>query len=462
MEGANHYQVLGVSFGATSDEIRAAYTAWIARLRENLAHGGEAGPDMLDRLRTAYKTLSDPTARSAYDAALAGTPAGSFPGALREAVDAAAGMGSPSSVAASAATSATHRTPAGAIAQADVASAPGRHPFEFAGSGGEYFRIWIVNLLLSIITLGIYSAWAKVRREQYFHRNLLLDGSGFDYHGEAIAILKGRIIAFLLFVGVSAAQAFGPIPYLVAILALLPLVPWLVVRAFRFRAHNTSYRGLRLSFHGSYGEALKVFVGYGLLSMFTLGLAFPLFLRAQKTFVLNNLRFGRAPFACTVGVWPFYRTFLLPIAAIVLLVVAIAFAGAGLSSASGGGAQAAIAAVMGTMMLAYFVMLLIIVPYVTVQVTNLVWNGTSLAEHRFESRLGLWGYIGVVVSNGLLTVLTLGLFWPWAKVRMARYRAAHFALLAAGSLDAFVAGEATDAAALGDEAAEMFDMDVAL
>lgn len=41
--------------------------------------------------------------------------------------------------------------------------APTRHDFEFRGRGGEYFRIWIVNLALSLLTLGIYSAWAKVR-----------------------------------------------------------------------------------------------------------------------------------------------------------------------------------------------------------------------------------------------------------------------------------------------------------
>ena len=36
-------------------------------------------------------------------------------------------------------------------------------PLEFRGNGYEYFRIWIVNILLTIMTLGIYSAWAKVR-----------------------------------------------------------------------------------------------------------------------------------------------------------------------------------------------------------------------------------------------------------------------------------------------------------
>ena len=46
-------------------------------------------------------------------------------------------------------------------------------PLEFRATGAEYFRIWIVNLLLTIITLGIYSAWAKVRRLRYFYGSTL-------------------------------------------------------------------------------------------------------------------------------------------------------------------------------------------------------------------------------------------------------------------------------------------------
>jgi uncharacterized membrane protein YjgN (DUF898 family) len=72
------------------------------------------------------------------------------------------------------------------------------------GSGLEYFAIWIVNLLLSIITLGIYSAWAKVRREQYFHRNTLLDDHPFEYTGDPLRILLGRVLA-LVVIGVGSA-----------------------------------------------------------------------------------------------------------------------------------------------------------------------------------------------------------------------------------------------------------------
>mgnify|MGYP003342959055 CR=1 FL=1 len=78
---------------------------------------------------------------------------------------------------------------------------------EFTGNGSEYFRIWIVNLALTILTLGIYSAWAKVRRLQYFYRNTALMGHGFDYHGDPVAILKGRITGIVLLVAYNGAFA---------------------------------------------------------------------------------------------------------------------------------------------------------------------------------------------------------------------------------------------------------------
>src|SRR3954467_9010978 len=74
----------------------------------------------------------------------------------------------------------------------------GPQRFEFTGTGSEYFRIWVVNLLLTIATLGVYSAWAKVRRQQYFYRNTRVGGAIFDYHGEPKAILKGRLLALFL------------------------------------------------------------------------------------------------------------------------------------------------------------------------------------------------------------------------------------------------------------------------
>ena len=41
--------------------------------------------------------------------------------------------------------------------------------FDFIGRTGEYFRIWVVSLFLSVVTLGIYSAWGKVRKKRYLY-----------------------------------------------------------------------------------------------------------------------------------------------------------------------------------------------------------------------------------------------------------------------------------------------------
>lgn len=427
---ANYYEMLGIGQKATLDEIKAAYAKQLADFRDMLVRREPPPAEALDALREAFKILSNPQARVAYDAALDEAP--------------------PLSTA-----------PAEPAAAALPASGRGETKFAFVGDGGEYFRIWIVNVFLSIVTLGIYSAWAKVRREQYFHRNLMLDGSGFDYHGKPAAILKGRIVALLLVGGLSAAQHFSPLAYGVAVLCLVPVVPWLAVKAFRFRACNTSYRGLRFSFHGTYGQAFKVFVGYGLLAMVTFWLAFPVFYRQLRKFILDNTRFGTTTFACSVTTGAIYRIFLFPgfiIMALFATIILVAVMSA--SGGTGGLAAAGFAFLLVPLLL--ILPQVVLVPYIAARSSNAVWSATALGPHRFSSRLPVGGFIGLTVANWLGIVCTLGLFIPWARVRVARYRAEHLALAVDGSLDDFVAGEAAAATALGDETAEMFDLDIGL
>src|SRR5262245_6312583 len=106
-----------------------------------------------------------------------------------------------------------------------------RQQFEFTGAGGEYFRIWIVNLAMTLLTLGIYSAWAKVRRLQYFYRNTTLAGSSFDYHGNPLAILKGRVIAVGLLLVYNIAGSFNIAVGLAVLAVLLGMAPWLIQRS---------------------------------------------------------------------------------------------------------------------------------------------------------------------------------------------------------------------------------------
>ena len=106
--------------------------------------------------------------------------------------------------------------------------------------------------------------------------------------------------------------------------------------------------------------------------------------------------------------------------------------------------------------------MLFLMPYIRVRTTNLIWNRVTLERISFSSSMEVFPYFRLIAGNLALMVLTLGLFWPWAQVRLARYRANCMALQLPGSLDGFIAGETANAPAVGDEISELMDMDIAL
>jgi uncharacterized membrane protein YjgN (DUF898 family) len=337
-----------------------------------------------------------------------------------------------------------------------------REPFVFSGRGGEYFRIWIVNLCLSLITLGIYSAWAKVRRLQYFYRHTSVGGANFDYHGDPVAILKGRMLAVGMFALYSLAGQFSIIAGIIVFVLIIVVMPWLLVRSFRFRLHNTSYRGLRFSFHGRNGEGYVNFLLLPLVSYMTMGLLWPLAHQQIRRFLATNSQYGTERFGFYAGPGAFYRPYLIVFLTLIGIMIvagvvaALAIAGAGVHSA------AAVSVVLGIIMIAYLVALLLIGPYIAARLQNVIWNNTTLGPIGFESHVRARGMFWIMASNFVLIILTLGLFKPFADVRLARYRMENMALQTNADLDEFVAGLQVDASAAGEEMAEMFDIDIAL
>ena len=67
-------------------------------------------------------------------------------------------------------------------------------PLRFTASGSEYFRIWVVNLLLTVVTLGLYLPFARARQLRYFHENTLIDGAPLAFHGDPWKMLRGYLI----------------------------------------------------------------------------------------------------------------------------------------------------------------------------------------------------------------------------------------------------------------------------
>jgi len=340
-----------------------------------------------------------------------------------------------------------------------------RYPVDFTATAGEYFRIWIVNLALTVVTLGIYSAWAKVRKRRYFYSHTRIDGEGFEYRANPIAILKGRLIAFALFGAFYAVGHFAPLYQWVLWIPLVIAAPWLIVRSLAFNAYNSAYRNIRLGFHGTYKTCLKLIVGYGLLTLVTLFLAFPFFRRRMIQFLAENHSYGTTRFELTDGFRkPFINAYfaawglsLIGMFGIGSVVFGLAFLGA-----AGGDVKSASPLFAFLAVFLTYGMLFLLFGYVRARTTNAVFNNLRIGPLRFECVLGARRLIWIYVSNVVAILLSAGLATPWAVVRTLRYRASRLTAIAAGPLDSFVQAEAQQVSVTGEEVGEMFDIDIAL
>lgn len=133
-------------------------------------------------------------------------------------------------------------------------------PFEFTGRASEFFSIWVVNVVLTVVTLGFYGPWAKVRTNQYFYANTLLDSASFQYLANPKQILKGRMVALVIFMVYYAAGMMETTLSLVITLLLLLLLPFFLVNAMSFQLRNSAYRHVRFAFNKDYKQAYRVFI----------------------------------------------------------------------------------------------------------------------------------------------------------------------------------------------------------
>src|SRR5262245_60263374 len=149
---------------------------------------------------------------------------------------------------------------AAASRNAPAVPSPHRLAMRFGGSGSEYFRIWIVNLLLTVLTLGLYYPFAKVRRLRYFYGNTTLAGDEFDFHGNPWRMLRGFVLMAALGGAYALASRSSPWAALVALLLMAGIWPALFRASQQFRLANTSWRGLRFQFHGSTTGAYRALI----------------------------------------------------------------------------------------------------------------------------------------------------------------------------------------------------------
>ena len=300
----------------------------------------------------------------------------------------------------------------------------------FHGVGGSLFGIHIVNVFLTIITLGIYYFWAKVRVRSYLCSQTEFVGDRFAYHGTGKELLFGFLkavaligVPFLLFrLGIDFV-ARGPIAQAVgasiSYLAILAFLAFATIGARRYRLSRTSWRGVRFSFRGELLEFVKLFVGGSLISTITLGLYYPFFDTRRHGFLVSHSYFGNQRFSFDGRGKDLFGRFVL---AIVLS--------------------------LPTLGLCWF--------WYLARKQRYFWDHTSFGAARFQCVVTGGKLLALQLGNALLLVLTLGFGWPWVVVRNARFACRYLVLQ--GVLDlATVRQEAQAVSTTGEGLAGILD-----
>ena len=390
----------------------------------------------------------------------------------------------------------------------------------FEGRGGEYFRIWIVNVLLTIVTLSVYYPWAKVRTRRYFLASTTLEGRGFDYHATGRQLLPGYLISVVLVLLFVGAQAVFPLAGPVLGLVLLLAGPWIVWRSVSFNMRMTSFSNVRFGFDGTAGGAYASYLLWPLLlvaavlsgpaiGFATQGLetdgnvlvlaivaivlsfagyaavffAYAAMKSRQTHYLVDGYRYGQGRFATAVRAGGFARILIKTIGlslgvllAVLTLTAVVAFAtGAAtdllslmgklddpeaLESVFSGGAAFVLIPLVYVGLL-FAGMLLLAYAY-TRQRAYILGRSTLDGTVRFASTLGARRYAWVLTSNLVLIAVTLGLGTPWARTRLARTVVERTEVDVGAGLDGYVDAKRAEQSSLGEQIGDAFDVDVGI
>ncbi len=359
--------------------------------------------------------------------------------------------------------------------------------FEFKGNAKEYFRIWIVNIALTILTFGIYSAWAKVRTNRYMYANTYLNGSNFEYNADPVRILIGRIIVvtfYVLFIIFGQQLMMFEVAAGIAIIAFLAM-PWLIRQAVSFKLRNTSYRHVPFRYVGRTRDFYAFFLTHGLLNIFTLFLAFPFSYVRFKELILHNSRYGQGEFNFKGKVQSVYEIYFSIIGWMMLVTIALGIvmalvSGIALESSGVGLENIASSGMLGDESsnkedvapivtgLVSILMIFIYLPLIFGQkglsdayFSNYVRDHTSLEEAPFRGEINIFKLAWISVSNVFAIIFSLGLLYPWSQIRYLKYKLEQTSF-ACQDYEQFESFGYEQGSTVGEEMMDFFDIDIGL
>lgn len=386
---------------------------------------------------------------------------------------------------------------------------------QFKGEGIEYFKIWIVNVLLCIVTIGIYYPWAKVRTRRYFYANTEYADRYFDYHATGKQLFLGYLIGVLILFVLNVVGAILPALAFILPIVLFAFIPWIIWRSLKFNMRMTSFSNVRFSFKGNLKPVYIIYMlipvlGYAVVALLVFGSLIPmssldansisgfalilfavgiiaaiaigifvtgLFTKKAAEYQISQTKFGQGDFIININTEKFIKIqlkkMLIIIGSLLLLLIlsGLIFA----STMSGGldlnnvssdieGANANPLFVVGFVIIyfGFIATFLFATAYSFSRQRRYLFENTTLDKViTFKSTVSAKSYFFILVTNMLLVLFTIGLALPWAKVRVARYIADN-SWIAASDIDinSYLTQKEQEQSAIGEEIGDVLDVDI--
>jgi uncharacterized membrane protein YjgN (DUF898 family) len=355
---------------------------------------------------------------------------------------------------------------------------------DFTGTGWAYFRIWLVNLICVLLSLGLYSAMASMRTRNYWFSHTTLDGKAFGYVGQAGKLLLQRIIAAVWIAFCIWAQWQSPEITLVAAASLF-LLPAFAMNMFADQQASVNWRHARLAVAsdmvGIYKIAilptaivvclmsLQALLSQAIVSqanseairyvcIMLLAAGFPYWHCALSRFLISLVHCADAHFSSAAQVIDYYKLYVIkaPLLFILLflppaiicytvldldpLQVINQLMGLGLHDvlAINPAEVRDYSQANALTMLLLLVAAVWLLAYIRAGVINLRYNGLSLDKTVVASEIRATVLFWLYLSNAAGIVLSAGLFIPFAVIRVIRYRLSSITVHASYDLEEIV------------------------
>lgn len=307
--------------------------------------------------------------------------------------------------------------------------APATHGISFEGKGLPLLKLYVVNNLLAMLTLGVYHFWGKAKIRKYLYSSTELMGERFSFTGTGkelfVGWLKAALIMALLFSAPNALSTFvHPAFGLIAIPIMFIIFPAIMVGSWRYKLSRAHWHGASFSFTGKTKDYMLLHIKGSLLTLLTFGLYAPYFHMQKERFWRTNSNYGTTSFGYDGKAEDIRKDFL---KAWLLTVPTLGFV--------------------------WF--------WYAAKVTRYDWEHTSFSGLSFSFGASGRQYFAFLIGNLALLAFTLGLAYPWVVVRGVKFISKHLSMK--GAVEFGKINHAPQRSkAVGEGLASVLDIDMAM